>query len=280
MTPAYSPIQHLADSVFLNHDPNQRFFLFMTDYTAYLDASGAQDTAMMSVGGFISNVNDWKSFENDWKRALARAKVPYFHMKKFTVHKAPFDNMKWRREEYRKEFLSALIDTIARNVDFFVVNILRISDWEHVNKEFCMREAQLTPFAVAGCGALLGVEEWCRQHGVPWNHMKIIIEDGDLNKGDFMHWSKKTFKKTIIPMPGVPDNDEPEEDPFTPLQACDFLAWEARRAETDVEANPEDYDMRKCFDALLDRIPSDDGHEKWNINNLRSLCNTHGIKKR
>src|SRR5678815_506001 len=104
MTP-YSAIGHLADALFLNHDPKQRFFLFMTNYTTYFDASGTpRDTAMMAVGGFISNVDDWKTFDKDWNRVLTKAKVPYLHMKRFVAHKDPFANMKWRREEYRKKF--------------------------------------------------------------------------------------------------------------------------------------------------------------------------------
>lgn len=253
----------------------------MTAYTAYFDASGSQTTDMMAVGGFIANDDDWKQFETEWNAALAWAKVPYFHMKKFTAKREPFDNKRWEREEHRKEFLGRLIDAIARNVDLFALNILPLQDWSMINKEYCMHEERLTPFAVASCGAMLCVEEWCRANRVPWSGMEVIFEHGDLDRGDFEFWCKKTFHKSPLFKPGVPDKTgNLDEYPLTPLQACDFIAWEARRAETDVKDDPPTYELRRCFSILLDRLEHYDDHEKWNEENLRSLCVKHNIKRR
>lgn len=253
----------------------------MTRYIAYFDASGTRDIEMIAVGGYISTVDDWKRFDSEWQAALSWGKVPYFHMRRFNAHQTPFKNQKWKREELRSEFLGRLIDAIARNVDWFTLNILPISDWQTVNAEYCMEEERLTPFAVTACGAMLGVEEWCRTHKVPWKEIEVIFEDGDTNKGDFTFWCKNTFYKTPLFKPALRHNDaQPDEYRLTPLQGCDFLAWEARRAETDVKDDPPTYELRKCFAILLDRVRHDGGHEKWNPDNLRRLCIKHGIKKR
>lgn len=153
----YSPIQHLADAVFLNHNPRERYFVMVrvdTSHTTYFDASGTRGTAILVVGGYISTVDDWKDFEREWQAALDRVGVPYFHMKKFSACRKPFDNKKWEREEYRKAFLDDLIEVLARNVDFGLVNILPLAEWETVNREYYMEEAQMTPFSVAGCMAI------------------------------------------------------------------------------------------------------------------------------
>src|SRR5437899_6762003 len=128
MTP-YSPIQRLADALFLNHDPCERYFIMLdTGYATYFDASGTRhNTAMLVVAGYFSNVLDWKTFDTEWNAALGRAGVPFFHMKKFTSFRWPFDNHKWRREETRRAFLDDLIGVIARNVDYGIVNILPIT---------------------------------------------------------------------------------------------------------------------------------------------------------
>lgn len=253
----------------------------MKPFTAYFDTSGSRGTDMMAVGGCISKIEDWKQFETEWNAALAWAKVPYFHMREFTAKRKPFDNKKWEREEYRQNFLKRVIDTIARNVDLLALNILPIDDWRVVNREYCMQEGRLTPFAVVGCGAMLCVEEWCRVNHVDWSNVEVIFEHGDTDRGDFQFWCKKSFHKSPLFKPGFSDNRSNfDEYPLTPLQACDFIAWEARRAETDVKDDPPSYELRKCFSILLDRVQHSDDHEKWNKDNLRSLCVKHNIAKR
>jgi hypothetical protein len=279
----YSPIQHLADAVFLNHDPSKRYFAIMTAHTAYFDASGDKGASMLTVGGYISTVEDWKIFEAEWNAVLDKYKVPYFHRKKFIANQKPFTNAKWKREETRKAFLDKLVGVIARNVNFCVLNLLPIPDWETVNREYCMEEERLTPFAVAGCMAIPATYEWCNAQAprVPFNHVKFIFEDGDDDKGDFMHWSKKCFGFTPIFEPKI--SDRPTTNPLTPLQACDFIAGESRHAEikvTNPETNLETFEFRRCFLELLDRTKSPDDHEKWNVENLRRLCEKHGIRKR
>ena len=142
---------------------------------------------MLVVAGYVSTVQDWKAFENEWNEALEKVKVPYFHMKKFIAYRKPFDNPKWRREEYRKSFLDDLIGVIARNVDYGIIKILPIANWETVNKEYCMKEEHLTPFAVSGCMAITEAYDWCKANNIPQRHIRFIFEDGDEDKGDFMH---------------------------------------------------------------------------------------------
>lgn len=283
MTP-YSPIQHLADAVFINHNSRERYFVMVrvdTSYTTYFDASGTRGTTMLVVGGYISTVEDWRNFETEWKAVLDKVGAPYFHMKKFTACRKPFDNPKWRREEFRKSFLDKLIGAIARNVDFGLVNILPVADWETVNGEYCMAEERMTPFSVAGCMAITAAYDWCKAHAIPYNQIKFIFEEGDDDKGDLMYWCKKCWKLTPIFEPKY--SDYPTDHPLTPLQACDFIAWEVRRAETDL-SNPETdldtYELRRCFDELLGRIRQDPTDNKWDAANLRGLCEKHGLKKR
>lgn len=255
----------------------------MTAHTAYFDASGDKGTAMISVGGYISTVEDWKTFEIEWKHVLDQYHVPYFHRKKFIAHQQPFKHEKWKREETRRAFLEGLIGVIARNVDFCILNILPMPDWKIVNGEYHMTEERLTPFAVAGCMAIVATYEWCKIQvpEVPYNQVAFIFEDGDDDKGDFMHWSEKCFRMTPIFKPKYTDDNDPPKYPLTPLQACDFFAGEARHAEIKAdETTAETFEMRGCFKELLDRIRSYEDHEKWNAENLRGLCDKHGIRRR
>ena len=278
---SYSPIQHLAYALFLNHNPHERFFVMLNSYTAYFDASGTKQAKLIVVAGYIASVHDWLIFEKEWKMVLEKVGVPHFHMKKFTACRKPFDNKKWRREQYRKDFLERLIGVIARNVDYGPINILSIADWETVNKEYCMQEERMTPFSIAGCMAITGAYQWCKDNAVPSNKVKFIFEDGDEDKGDLMYWCKRCWKFTPIFEPKY--LDEPTSYPITPLQACDFVAWEARRAETDATdagGNLDTLELRRCFNELRNRVKLDEHHQKWSPDNLRELCKIHGIKKR
>lgn len=255
----------------------------MTSHTAYFDASGDKGSAMLTVGGYISLAESWSAFDTEWQAVLSKAKVPYFHRKKFTANRAPFSNKKWEREHTRKAFLNSLIGIIARNVDFCVLNILPIQDWVAVNREFFMEEERLSPFAVTGCMAITSTYEWCRTQGVPYNKVEFIFEDGDNDKGDFEYWSKKAFGMKPLFKGKSADRHDPHQRPVTPLQACDFIAGEARCAETALdnrENNAGPYEFRCCFEELLDRTKSHDKNEKWNKDNLRKLCEKQGIKKR
>lgn len=279
---AYSPIQHLADALFFNQNPRKVYFAIMTGYTSYSDAGGDGSGPIMTIGGLISNTDDWKSFDKEWSKVLGWARVPYLHMKQFVAHEEPFKNKKWYRPELRKEFMGQLLNVISKNVDFGPINVLPMDVWKAVNLEYRMKEERLTPFATTGCGYVAAVEEWCRVNRVPWGQMKIIYEFGDDGgKGHFAYWCKKVFNKTPIPQPGVQDqNAAPSEDPITPLQACDLVAWEIRRAETGFREEASNYQFRRTFDELLSRVPQSLDHQNWSIEGLTNFCKRNGVTKR
>lgn len=274
---AYSKLQHLADALFLNRNAKDVYFAIMTGYTSYSDAGGDGSGPVMTVAGFISNTEDWKRFDKEWAKVLAWAKVPYLHMNKFVAHIEPFANKKWERKELREEFIGRLLNVIRNNVDFFPFISLSMDIWKTVNFEYKMKEERLSPFAVTACGYVSIVEEWCRVKRVPWGQIEIIFEAGDDGgKGHFTHWCKKASNKTPIPKPGIQDeNEEPSEYPLTPLQACDFAAWETRHAETGLSRDSSNYTFRRSFDELLLRLPvSNLNHQSWTIEGLRNLCAT------
>lgn len=274
---AYSPIRHFADALFINYNADQRYFAVLTTdtaYTTYFDASGhPQGTSMLVVGGFIATVEQWRSFESEWNKVLAKYGVPYFHMKKFTAKKKPFDHEKWQRDDVCTSFLGELIGVLKRNNCYGLMVALPLAAWATVNKEFCMEEERLTPFAVAGCMAITGVYEWCqkpRPMVMPYQ-VEFIFEDGDEDKGDLMYWTKRSWK-------WVPAFKGKK---LAPLQACDFLAWEGRRAATDLAElgeHADDYQYRGCFRNLLSRIEQE--NRQWDEHHLRRLCGIHNITKR
>ena len=147
---AYSPVEHLADVIFLSRKPKEVYFAMMHSHASYSDAGGDDSSLFMTVGGLISNTEDWKCFDREWAKVLEWAKVPYLHMNRFVAHEQPFKNKKWERKELREQFMKKIIDVIARNVDFWPCIALDMNIWKTINSEYRMKEERLTSFAVTG----------------------------------------------------------------------------------------------------------------------------------
>ncbi|HUJ39995.1 MAG TPA: hypothetical protein VLW54_05570, partial [Candidatus Acidoferrales bacterium] len=72
--------------------------------TAYCDDAGGKDHNFTIICGYISTIEQWESFEIDWKLFLASYGVSYLHMKEFTAYSGPF--AKWKgKESIRRRFL-------------------------------------------------------------------------------------------------------------------------------------------------------------------------------
>jgi hypothetical protein len=272
---AYSPIEHLADALCRNHEPSQRYFTLLTvttSHTAYFDVSGhPQGTAILVVGGFIATAQNWKTFETEWNAILKKYGVPVFHMKKFIAKRKPFDDEKWNRERLCTGFLSELIGVVSRANCHGVMAAIPLSLWQTMNEEYYLKESRLTPFALAGCVGVMGAYEWCGEKNVPRSHVEFVFEDGDEDKGDFMHWTKKCWS-------WVPSF---KGKSLVPLQACDFIAWEGRRAITDMNAtggSQDTYKFRASFDRLLERIHQE--NRIWSEASLRRYFDKIGLRKR
>jgi hypothetical protein len=241
-----------------------------TDFVAYIDASGhPRDGAMLVTGSYISSAESWRLFETEWNQILSKYKVPYFHRNKFISRNGPFSDAKWKREDLCTGFLAELIGSIGRAGCSGVVTLLPLADWGLVNREYCLEEERFTPFSVTGCMSITGAYEWCKGRGVPFDQVEFIFEDGDEDKGDLIHWTHKAWGITPLF----------KSKTAVPLQACDFLAGEARRAELDaMSAEDGTSKVRKCFQNLLSKIPHDDA--RWDANTLRGLCKKHNVKRR
>jgi hypothetical protein len=79
----------------------------MSSYYLYCDAGGGKDHGFIVVAGYLSTFDRWGAFTKEWNELLARFDIPYFHMKKFSQFKAPFDTEPWKDEKRRARFLGS-----------------------------------------------------------------------------------------------------------------------------------------------------------------------------
>src|SRR5437868_4312997 len=55
----------------------------------YFDDSGKEESPALSIAGYVGVQRIWDVFELEWKRALDRNDIPYFHMKDISKPKSP-----------------------------------------------------------------------------------------------------------------------------------------------------------------------------------------------
>jgi hypothetical protein len=79
-------------------------------YACYFDANHHSDAQreFSVVAGYAAPVYLWERFEIDWKLALAKFDVQYFHMREFTAFRGPYAEPAWRSEGRRADFISTL----------------------------------------------------------------------------------------------------------------------------------------------------------------------------
>jgi hypothetical protein len=70
------------------------------------------------VGGYIAHVDEWKSFDAEWREVLRTKNLPRFHMAAFASGQYPYRN--WNENE-KEKFISSLLQLIARHVRGYAV---------------------------------------------------------------------------------------------------------------------------------------------------------------
>ncbi len=103
--------------------------------TAYFDETGhSSDTAQRFVGmaGFVAPMLNWEFFEANWKAALNRFDLPYFHMKDFAQFRGAFRG--WT-EDQRRELFNALLRIITESGAMTLGSIVPLAEYKKVTGE-------------------------------------------------------------------------------------------------------------------------------------------------
>src|SRR5688572_12508102 len=178
-TPRYSPIRHLAWSVWLNHDPAR---CHMAMFTTYYDTSGAEhDHPVMVTVGLIASEKKWLAFERNWRKALKEFDIPYVHMSELVPNKGPFAHFK--KDEPRKRMLfTRLFKILRQNLSRYEVSGVSIEDFREVSRDFRVEETFGSAFALCVNSCVERSRDWLKK-GHPGQPLEHFHEDGDFKKG-------------------------------------------------------------------------------------------------
>lgn len=154
-TKQYSAIEHIAGSVFLNHDPKARF---MVMFTAYFDDSGTHEGSKVTVvAGYISTVEQWKKLESEWRDVLNDAGIEFFRMSKYESKHGPYEG--WD-EFKRKRVLERLILIARVRTRIPVAAAITVSDYHEV----LGAAKRLSPYTFCALQCIAHVREWAGRY--------------------------------------------------------------------------------------------------------------------
>ena len=65
---------------------------------AYFDESGANDTPVVTMAGYMADERHWKRFEREWAKGLKEYGAKYLHMKEYAQSNGEFKGWpEWKR---------------------------------------------------------------------------------------------------------------------------------------------------------------------------------------
>ena len=196
-------------------------------FTACFDASGSEsDKSIVVVAGFVSSAKEWQAFSHLWNQRLEKDDISYFHMKEFAQSVGQFKS--WDKQEKRRRLLLCdLMSIIKRHAFRKFGCAIAHKKAERISQEH-LDEFLLTAYCLCGRQCAADVNSWARMEKIT-SPIEFVFEDGDKGKGRLM----QRFEDDQLPIPIFkPKTDRILSDGrvvpgFTPLQACDFLAYEA-----------------------------------------------------
>jgi hypothetical protein len=245
-------------------------------YATYYDTSGTDQQEMVTTVGLFASVGRWERFEQEWKAALAKARMPYLHMKDF-VHRNPPHYAHFKENEAdRVEFLRSVIGMVADGDMRVVAMTVATEDFQAVNKTYGLVEAFGGPWGLCACMCATKADiDW--RFIEPNALIAHFHERGERGRGrviDILASVKidLQFRDKVDPYTG---------EWFVPFQACDFIAWEIRKGMTNLRQGITR--GRQSIGNLYDRL--DPRLRTWKIaspENLIDMCERYApfIEKR
>lgn len=246
-------------------------------YTAHFDESGThdKDNQVLTVSGFVSDIEKWKRFDREWSHTLVDAGLPegtIFHMNRFARNDGVY--AKFRDESRGKaELISRLIHCTRRNVHKAFSCTLLLRDWERINERYQLREAMGPPYPFCGLTCIAMVNQWARKNKIA-HPVQFFFEDGARHKGILRTLAQEQNKVTPIFLP---------KTEMIQFQCCDLLAWKNRKAidktlRVGPSRNMDDLHSILSSQEEVNKIPN-----KYGIHHYQSLelmCRAASIPKR
>lgn len=228
----------------------------MVMFSANFDASGhANDEspgAAFFVSGFVSTVDKWSAFEEEWLVLLQEYGIkPPFHMTDFEAGFKQYAS--WKSDRPRRDgFLLHAVDIMHKRTNKAFSHGLVLADLRRIFNEFNVTGIENEPYPWCALQVLYYLAQWSARRLAAGtvkgsDRLEIIFELGDLHKGKFTQAAAATYGYVPI---------FKKKSEWVPFQICDILAWEHRRRLSEFTKYGGGF-SRASYEALAARLPQD-----------------------
>jgi hypothetical protein len=220
--------------------PNPLSGALMAVLKSYFDDSTAFDggnkPTLLTIGGYLSDVDSWGRFETDWKQILDIAKVDYLHMKEFWNKDGIYKHIK-DQPEAEEAFFRSLVGVIKDHTKFCTQTTILLDDLKRFNADHGLK---LSAPALGVYGCLLAL-----QFQFPRGEIEAIFDRFE-HADRAIRLGKEYLQSDISAQPQPGDKYDPflsiypleKTDSWRnilPMQAADWLSWEMRKICVDTK---------------------------------------------
>lgn len=224
---SYNPVRQLGQAIFLCRDWRTRL---MAMVAAYFDDSDTAGAAV--IAGFVAETDQWIQFSREWSGLLEECQLSGFHMVDYAHSNNEFKDWKGK-EKKRREFLENAIGIIRRRVRCPIGIVLDRQEYDRFVNTGPRRAAFGSRYTTACFLSLLMTGCWADDFSER-EPIAYFFDDGNPNKGQFQeafHKLKRDPKLASAYRLG--SLTFADDRLINPLQASDFLAYEASKFWTD-----------------------------------------------
>jgi hypothetical protein len=194
-------------------------------FTGYFDDAGGADHGYTVVAGWVSTMERWRAFAEQWRYMLAAFRVPWYDMKTLSHFRGVYET--WKSTPERKDqFQAAACRIIAANVLAGFACLVEHPVFAKVNGAHRLKEYVGNEYALAGITVCHKMHDWIRIQERP-APFEIVFDDGTAKRGKLRDVIRREgFAEPIFRSPRSRNGMWP----VIQLQAADFLAYEVRKA--------------------------------------------------
>jgi hypothetical protein len=162
----------------------------MVRLATYLDESGTDERSdIVAVGGYVSTVELWQDFQNQWNEFLSSNNIKAFHATDLLALRKEFTEEKGWSKKRAESALRIADKIIEKHVLFGVVAYTNIADCETVlplkPKNGSKRKKFSYEYFLSGSMVVNEVTAWANEIGCK-EPVKFVFENGAQGKGYLM----------------------------------------------------------------------------------------------
>jgi hypothetical protein len=209
--------------------PNPRPDALMAVLKAYFDDS--KSSGLLTIGGYLSDVDSWGRFESAWQQILDDFKAPYLHMKEFWDRDGIYKHIKDVPVD-EVTFFRRLVAVIKEHTKFCTQTTVILEDLDKFN---LYHNLTLDAHSLAIYGCLLAL-----QTTFPNGEMEVIFDKFEQACLRIATAENYLGSDVLAPLsrkqPFLSVYSLKKEDSWRtvlPLQAGDWIAWEMRKTCVD-----------------------------------------------